>query len=86
MNREQKPPVLRRLLHRLKAFIAHLYVRNPPWPAGRMRKSASNGDRPRWRRWQQANARRQRQMSAIKRLGGGKIHPNSTGLPMRVVR
>lgn len=36
--------------------------------------------REQWHRWYQANRRRQRQMAAYKRLGGGPINPNATGL------
>ena len=40
-----------------------------------------SGDRQQWRRWYQVNRRRQRQLRALKQLGGGPINSNTTGLP-----
>lgn len=48
------------------------------------RYEALRGNRAQWRRWYQANTKRQRQLSALKRMGV-RIDPNSTGLKRWVV-
>lgn len=42
-------------------------------------------NRAQWQRWYQANRRRQRQISAYKRLGGARIDPKTTGLRRAMV-
>ena len=66
-----------------------MFVTRPkPQSGNRRRSGRAHPDYPpgQWHRWYAANRKRQRQLTALKRLGFGPIHPTVTGLPRDAVR
>lgn len=66
--------LMRRMLLRAPRILPRRGARRPP------RGTRNDLTPQQWGRWWKANRRRQRQLTALKRLGV-KIHPNDTGLP-----
>lgn len=64
---------------RLRKLIPYFNVKTLGY-LDKIRGTSSVGDRAQWRRWYQANRKRQRQLTAMKQQFGFFIHPNTTGL------